>query len=129
MEKLRSYLASISFGPITDVQNLETLLGECWAQINGGTEEGMYASKLLGRMENTPWDPPVLSFEIERHGRILLGSSRADLQRWEIDINQGSAICRVGGMHQLYPMQPGLDVKPIAKEILKWLCVASRTRV
>jgi len=46
----------------------------------------MTADKLLGRMEEVLWSPPDLTFSIERHGAAALGSSRAELQEWMIDV-------------------------------------------
>jgi hypothetical protein len=37
----------------------------------------MTGQKLLGRMEEVVWEPPILSFTVERHGGTVQGSSRA----------------------------------------------------
>jgi hypothetical protein len=44
-------------------------------------------------MEDLEWNPPMLSFIIERHGAMVLGSTRAENQRWEIDMNKMEAEC------------------------------------
>jgi hypothetical protein len=77
----------------------------------------MTAEKLLCRMENVKWDPPFLSFEIERHGGTVLGSSRAEIQRWTIDLDRCTADCRGGSYRQIHKRNPPLDVGRIASEI------------
>jgi hypothetical protein len=37
-------------------------------------------------MEDVTWEPPVLRFAVERHGRTVAGSTRADLQNMGMDI-------------------------------------------
>lgn len=118
MQQLLEYLSTMSPGEIADVGQLDSLLAACWDQFDGGNAEGMEAYKLLGRMESISWNPPVLSFTIERHGGTVLGSTRADLQSWEVNVQNHSAICGAGGHRQLEPMQPKLNVKPIAEEIV-----------
>ncbi|WP_147263492.1 hypothetical protein [Roseimicrobium gellanilyticum] len=50
----------------------------------------MHAEK-LHRIEKVQWNPPVLSFQIERHGGTTLGSTRAEMQHWEVNVEQGTA--------------------------------------
>jgi hypothetical protein len=73
MEKLRNYLNSIPPGKVTEISKVESLLAQCWNQIEGYLECGMVGYKLLGRTENMEWDPPNLHFTIERHGAIKFG--------------------------------------------------------
>ena len=68
-------------------------------------------------MENIYWNPPLLSFEIERHGGTVNGSSRADLHVWVVDMNSLEASCSTGRRRQLTPMSRRLDVKQLAIEI------------
>ena len=49
----------------------------------------MWASK-LGRMEKVEWQPPYLTFSIERHGATVKGSTRAELQNWQVDTSHRS---------------------------------------
>lgn len=51
----------------------------------------MEAHKLLSRMEQIVWEPPVLTFVIARHGGMVLGSTRAELQHWAVDLNKMTA--------------------------------------
>lgn len=111
------YLASIKPGPIPDTIELEPLLVACWQQLDGGDAQGMAFYKLRGRMEEVEWEPPILSFTIERHGATVMGSTRADLQRWQVNVDERTAICWTAGTRQVYPRQPPLDVRSIAEEI------------
>lgn len=47
-----------------------------------------------------------------------MGSSRAEMQAWTIDVEEGTACCEVKGYRQLSPRQPPLDVKPLAEEVV-----------
>ena len=115
VETLVQYLRTMPRGRIDDPQELEPLLAACWYELDGGG--GMSGDKLYGRMETVVWDPPVLYFVIERHGGTVMGSSRAELQHWRVDVQARTAtLCEVGH-RQLRPMQPRLDVKPLAEEI------------
>lgn len=133
LDALRAFLASLKPGPVADGSGIEPLLQDCWDQFSGSDAEGMRAYKLDGRMERLRWDPPALSFEIERHGATVMGSSRAELHEWEIDVVKMTANCRRGRFRQLTPMSPRLNVKPLAEAVatvirsgqpdprLKWL--------
>src|SRR5947208_12462125 len=57
--------------PVTDA--LVRLLQGCWHNLQGSGETRMAAWK-LERIEQVRWDPPVLSFVVERHGAAVLGS-------------------------------------------------------
>jgi hypothetical protein len=81
VDRLRIYLATLPPGPISDPAALERLLAACWDEFTGDYG-GMEGYKLLGRMEDVTWGPPVLSFSVERHGGTVMGSSRAELQGW-----------------------------------------------
>jgi hypothetical protein len=72
----------------------------------------------LGRMERIAWNPPMLSFVVERHGGIVAGgSTRAELQGWTIDLERHTAECCKVGWRQAAPMGPRMSVGPIAAEI------------
>jgi len=89
------------------------LLANCWHELEGAGETAMQARK-LDRAEDVSWNPPVLSFTIERHGATVLGSSRAELHQWSVDMHQRTARCERGRYRQLLPTAPRLDVKAIA---------------
>jgi hypothetical protein len=74
-------------------------------------------AKHLGRMEDVLWNPPLLTFTIERHDGTVLGSTRANLQEWTVDVEKRTATCVEARYRQLRPNQPRLDVAAIAEEI------------
>lgn len=119
-QRLRQFLAKLTAGQVpSDVQpKLVQLLQNCWDMFTGSAQEGMDAYKLL-RMEDPRWNPPLLSFMIERHGGMVLGSTRAEQQRWGVDLDSRVAECQAIGYRQLYPRQAPVDVKPIAEELTK----------
>ena len=89
------------------------LLANCWHELKGAGETAMQARK-LDRAEDVSWNPPVLSFTIERHGATVLGSSRAELHRWSVNMHQRTARCERGRYSQLLPTAPRPDVKATA---------------
>jgi hypothetical protein len=119
VHQLRDHLLSISPGPVMDSAKLASLLDMCWDQFKGSRAQGMDGAKLYGRIENLTWQPPVLSFKIERHGGTVHGSTRADVHLWSVDLDAMTAECDVLGQRQLKPMQSRLDVRPIAEELAR----------
>jgi hypothetical protein len=112
---LRTHFLTVRPGPIDDSKAIERRLADCWDQIDGSAAGGMTASKLLGRIEDLSWHPPHLTFTIERHGGTVLGSSRAERQRWDVNLETSTAVCSRPGHRQLTPMAPRLDVRPLAR--------------
>jgi hypothetical protein len=82
-----------------------------------GDDGGMTRSKLHGRMEAVSWNPPKLTFDIERHGATVLGSSWAEVQEWTVDLEQRTKSVVVVGRRQLQPPQPRTNVMPVAEEL------------
>lgn len=118
MQDLVNYLTSLPAGPIPDPTTLEKLLAGCWDEFDGGNSEGMSGYKLLGRMEEVVWQPRTVSFLLERHGGTVMGSTRADIHNWEINIRDRAADLRTGRYRQIRPRQVRVDVKPIAQTII-----------
>jgi hypothetical protein len=79
----------------------------------------MTRNKLLGRMEDIEWNPPILRFNINRHGATVRKSSRADIYRWDVNIEEVSAHSEKVSYRQIRPKQHRLDVSPLAEEIAK----------
>jgi hypothetical protein len=119
VEALREYLAAIPAGPVRDTAEVELLLAACWHDLEGCRDAGMEGYKLAGRMEDVTWDPPILSFTVERHGGTVLGSSRATLQDWAVDLGKGTARCAEVRSRQVRPMQRRLDVSPLADGVAR----------
>jgi len=118
--ELETFLNGLPSGPIADKHKdrVLNLLSECWSTLDGSNETSMDTYK-LGRAEDLEWNPPCLSFRIERHGGTVLGSSRAEMQRWIIDVEKGNVSWEPSGHRQLYPMSPRLDVKPIVASVIE----------
>lgn len=112
-EALLQYLT----GGGTDRSTIEKLLAASWDGLNGD-DGGMAGYKLLNRMENVSWRRPVLSFSIERHGGTVMGSTRAELQHWEVDVEKQTATIVKVGHRQLSPMAERVYIKPLAGELL-----------
>jgi len=72
MDELMNYLKNLEPGPVEETTHLERLLAEVWDDL-GGDNGGMAGHKLIRRMEHVEWHPPVLTFEIERHGDVPRG--------------------------------------------------------
>lgn len=104
-------------GPLQEMAELERHLADSWATFEGNEAKGMTAEKLLGRMEQVRWSPPILTFVIERHGGTCLGSTRADLHRWKINFTERTATCEKVGHRQVRPMAGRLPIHPLAEEI------------
>jgi hypothetical protein len=118
MDELRNYLNTLEPGPVEETTHLEHLLAEVWDDL-GGDNGGMAGHKLIRRMARVEWHRPILTFLIERHGGTVLGSTRAELQRWSIDLERQTATCERTGHRQLSPMARRVDVGPIADEIAR----------
>ena len=94
------------------------MLAKCWHELSGGTDGRMEGFKLLDRMQKVNWQPPLLSFNIVRHGAAALGSSYGEIQVWTVNAESGQAICGGTVGHRLLrPMNNAMKVEPIAKEI------------
>lgn len=113
---LKAWLDRTTPGEITDTAEIERLVASAWDDLLRD-DGGMEAYKLFGRMEDVTWTQPLLTFRIERHGATVMGSSRAEMQTWTIDVEAGTACCQAKGYRQLSPRQPPLDVKPLAEEV------------
>ena len=115
--ELKDHLAASGSGPITDSTEVQHLLAASWHLLDGSNDGGMEAHKLHGRMEDVTWNPPVLKFVVERHGGTTLGSTRAELQHWEVNLDTGTAEITKTGHRQLEPMVPRISIKGMAEEI------------
>jgi len=117
MKALQDLLAALPPGPIPEDTKLDKALAACWDRLKGNAEGGMESYKLVGRMENVQWQSPILKFSIERHGGTTKGSTRAELQHWEVNLDEQTASIVKEGHRQLQTMAPRVSVEAIAKEI------------
>ena len=111
---LRERLRSIKPGEVPHSAEVIELLNDCWDEIEGTTVSSMTAHK-LDRAEQVTWDPPELRFVIERHGAVVWGSIRAELQGWTINVDLAEAHVLEVGRRQIRPSSPRLDVDPLAR--------------
>jgi hypothetical protein len=117
LDKLRQYLAALPTGTVGEVTPIEKLLAEAWDEFKGGDEGGMSAYKVLGRTEIMKWNPPVLTFDLERHGAAARGSTRAEIQSWTINMAGSMASVASSGLRQVCPRDPNWDAEAVAQEI------------
>jgi hypothetical protein len=71
------------------------------------------------RVESPRWDPPVLEFTIERHGRTVQGSTRAELQRWQLNFDTMAATFVIAGYRVVGETASPLKVDPLAEEVAR----------
>ena len=116
IQDLREFAKGLAPGPITDSQRLVDLLQRAWADLAGGEETKMEVYKLT-RIEEPSWRPPRIKFIIERHGGTVLGSTRAELHTWVVDLDRARVDIAKTGHRQLQPMEPRLDVNPLAESL------------
>lgn len=113
---LREHLSLLPPGLVPTTEGTDTLLALGWDDLDGD-DGGMTGSKLAGRMESVAWHPPKLSFRIERHGGTVLGSTRAEVQEWTVDLERRTRSVRTVGRRQVRPTQPRFDSSPLAQEL------------
>ena len=118
-KQLETILVGLDTGLLNDIDTsrVEGFLAEHWDQLVKNVDGGMQGFKVVDRTEKMEWQPPVLSFKIERHGRTVLGSSRAELQHWQLDATDCVAMFNGDSYRQKRPKNPRLDIESIAREI------------
>jgi hypothetical protein len=65
-----------------EASRLSKLLASDWDSLEGSSKTAMAAHKIDGRARGFKWKWPILTFEIDRHGGTVNGSTRADRQKW-----------------------------------------------
>lgn len=118
LDHLHKHLQKLPTGPVTD-SAVEGMLATAWNLLAGHDANGMQAFKLNGRTEDLLWNPPILAFRIARHGGTVLGSKRAEIQLWTVDVAAGTAHCSKDGVRQLVPNSPSLKVEPLVEKLLR----------
>jgi hypothetical protein len=92
LENLRIYLDKLSSGEVANVGDVERLLFKCWGQLElASADAGLEGYELLNRTEGLSWNPPFLTFDIERHGETVGGSIYAHVYSWTVDLDRGVA--------------------------------------
>lgn len=121
--KMISVLSSIPAGAVPARKNDELfkLVVASWHEFSGSGQTSMEAWKILrdNGPEKVTWNPPLLSFVIDRHGATVLGSTRAERQQWTLNIDGRTAEHMQIGFRQLYPNAPKLNVRSLAERVCK----------
>ena len=116
---LETFLQALPPGPIEDRATLIQRLTAVWDQLSGSSDQQTTTNKLY-RLEEPVWEPPqTLRFRLERHGGTVLGSTRADVHVWAVDIATGTARIEKRTYRQLIPRDKPLKVKPLADAVAK----------
>lgn len=116
-EMLRKRLSELPPGAVQEADGIVALLTRCWQQCAGSHSERMHSGKLW-RVENLWWEPPVLSFTIDRHGRMGMGSTRAELQNWRVDLERKTARCEASRSYrQMLSRAETVKIEPLAREL------------
>ena len=118
MEQLRSFLENLPGGPIAGDAKAGVITGlvQGWGELSGSDEEAMRDDK-LERVEDLAWNPPILDFWIERHGGTVLGSTRAALHHWVVNVMDSTASIVDRRFRQVKPPQKRMNLRPVAQEI------------
>lgn len=120
---LKGFLMDQSPGSDLDREQIEFLLAQAWPSLRGSHAGGMQPHKIHRRTEDLAWNPPQLTFKIERHGGTVNGSTRAEMQHWCVDVAAHTAEIVSTRRRQLHAMAKRVNVKgpaaDIAEAILK----------
>ena len=73
------------------------------------------------------WNPPLLTFELERHGGIGRGSKLAEIQSWKINIVDGTASAVNSVFRQVYAKEPNWKAEPVARELARSIIAEQKT--
>jgi hypothetical protein len=121
IQRLISLLRGVSAGvvPTSIHGELFELVVASWDEFSGSGDTSMASDKILrdAGPEEVTWSPPYFSFVIDRHGGTVLGSTRADRQRWTLNLETQTADQMRIGHRQLRPNAQKLDVKLLADEV------------
>ena len=73
----------------------------------------------LGRIENMTYkSPDVITFEIERHGATVHGSSYAQVHQWTVNLTEIKAICNPYYKKRVVGIRDApLKIQPLAQKV------------
>lgn len=130
LAELRAILDRIAPGYITDeskLDDVELALMGSWDLFAGHNQNKMAPWK-LDRLDEVEWQPPILRFVVERHGGTVMGSTRAEMQGWLVNLDQMTATSNVTGHRQLAAMAPPVrkaEREKLAQEIVDLILAAT----
>jgi len=118
--ELRRYLSALPDGEVATeyVDDVRERIESAWLEFDKSTESKMTPAK-TSRARAFMWRPPFLVFEIERHGGLVEGSSRAEVQTWILDLDRRLATHRVTGYRQSNARDRRLDIDAMAGELAR----------
>ena len=122
VQDLQKLLESVSPGRIQAdlVGEVVSLLSDAWNSLSGTSATAMAERKISSaRVEELTWEPPFLSFVIERHGGTVQGSKFGELQAWRVDLDHKVAACNINGRRRLQPFAPKLHTQALAVELFE----------
>jgi len=117
LAELKNYLAGIAPGPVTKTSEVEKRLALCWGGLDGNSQGGMEARKLIDRLKSVEWNCPKITFQIERHGAFVMGSVYAEVQSWVVDVESAVATLKDQKKRLKGRRRAALNTAPIVKEI------------
>jgi hypothetical protein len=117
LEDLTSFLAA--GGPRElDPDEIARRLSLVWDDLAGSTDHAMRRDKLV-RIESAEWDPPLMRFDIERHGATVGGSIYGEVQHWAVNLVDMTAEMVSSTKRRLHAASKPLDVQPMAEQVAK----------
>jgi len=119
IDRLHQHLQSLGPGILHGDSKtvVEKLLCSAWDDLTISDEMGMQGYKVFNRTEELDWAHPYLSFNIERHGAVVMGSINAEVQSWIVDVEEGTAQCSCLRKRKLYNSQKSIRTGAIAAEL------------
>jgi hypothetical protein len=117
-EALRLALAACGIGKITGENRLRILglLANCWDNLRGSDAHSTFADK-LHRAEELAWAPPLLTFRLERHGGTVMGSTRASVHYWSVNVERRTAVIIRDTHRQLRPVARRASFAPLIAKV------------
>ena len=128
LSRLKDFVKDMPHGPIKDERKLCQVLDDCWDLLEGSRDTKMNFTK-LHRIENPVFEPPSnIIFEIERHGQMVAGSVYADLHRWTVDVEKGTAECDEFHKKRVVGVKDApLKVQPLAEKVFAQIIAGDKS--
>jgi hypothetical protein len=89
-------------------------------------DEGLEPYKLHHRTEGLDWNPPLLTFQIERHGGTAMGSVYAKVHSWKVNLETGEASLTGTRRRLVREKDAPLNVKALADELVQAILKGKR---
>lgn len=116
LDALRIFLRLLPPGPVVDPAEVVGALKTAWGELEVAEEISM-ATDTGRRLEGLSWEPPMLTFDMERHDATVWGSSPVEFQPWVVNVEAGTAEVGRKIPRQMTALDRRIDVKPLVDEI------------